>query len=204
LLHRYKKRVEFPELKRQVASLASEWKPNIILIEEKASGTSLVQEIKQSTRFAVRPIKVDTDKLSRAYAPSPLVECGKVFLPKAAPWLEDYLTVMSTFPVAAHDDDVDSTTQALNYMRGSNMSYGLWGAMKILQSGSREQVDAALGRTPAPLIQAATPTCGEFGSDFIQKMPRGSRCGQCGHQWGAPAEAIPANQRMPVQNAWRM
>ena len=127
LLHHWKKRVEFPELKRQVGTLATEWKPSIILIEDKASGQSLIQEIKQSTRFAVRPIKVDTDKLSRAYAASPLVECGTVFLPKTTPWLEDYLSVMSTFPAGAHDDDVDSTTQALNYMRGSNMSYGLWG-----------------------------------------------------------------------------
>ena len=94
-----------------MAALAGEWKPNIILIEDKASAAVLIQEIKQSTRFAVRPIKVDTDKLTRAYAASPLVECGKVFLPKAAPWLEDYLAVMSTFPAGAHDDDVDSTTQ---------------------------------------------------------------------------------------------
>ncbi len=68
------------------------------------------------------------------------MECGKVFLPKTAPWLEDYLSVMSTFPAGAHDDDVDSTTQALNFLRGSNPTcLVLLDALQRLASGTAEE-----------------------------------------------------------------
>ncbi len=64
LLERWAGRCEFPELKRKVASSALEWRPNVILVEDKASGQSLIQELKQSTRFPVLAIKVDADKLN--------------------------------------------------------------------------------------------------------------------------------------------
>jgi len=63
------------------------------------------------------PIKVDSDKMSRAQSVTPLVEAGRVFLPESAPWLNDYIDELAGFPTAAHDDAVDSTTQALNYIR---------------------------------------------------------------------------------------
>jgi len=47
-----------------------------------------------------------------------LIEAGKVFLPENAPWLFDYIEELSAFPNATHDDQVDSTTQALSFMRG--------------------------------------------------------------------------------------
>jgi hypothetical protein len=56
-------------------------------------------------------------KISRAQAITPLIEAGKVFLPEFAPWLSDYLDEMAAFPMGVHDDSVDSTTQALNYLR---------------------------------------------------------------------------------------
>ena len=116
LLHAWRGRVEFPQLKRQVGALAEEWKPAAILVEDKASGQSLIQELKQGTRFPILPIKVDKDKLARAYSASPLVEAGKVFLPASASWLTDLLYELCVFPAGAHDDSVDSVTQALNWM----------------------------------------------------------------------------------------
>ncbi len=116
LLHAWRARVEFPQLKRQVAALAEEWKPSAILVEDKASGQSLIQELKQGSRFPILAIKVDKDKLARAYSASPLVEAGKVFLPASAPWLTDLLYELCVFPAGAHDDSVDSVTQALNWM----------------------------------------------------------------------------------------
>ena len=62
LLDCWKGREEFPAMKRRVATSADEWKPNAILVEDKASGQSLIQELKQSTRFPVA-IKSSTDKL---------------------------------------------------------------------------------------------------------------------------------------------
>jgi predicted phage terminase large subunit-like protein len=117
LIHVWKEKVEFPELKRAVVMLASEFAPDEILIEDKASGQSLLQEIRQETRLPITAIKVDADKIARAYAVTPTIEAGNVFLPENAAWVRDYVDSLAAFPNAAHDDDVDSTTQALAHMK---------------------------------------------------------------------------------------
>jgi predicted phage terminase large subunit-like protein len=117
LLHLWRERVEFPELKRVVASLAEQWKPNAILVEDKASGQSLLQELKISTALPIITVKVDSDKQTRAQAVTPLMESGRVFIPESASWARDFVEEMAAFPNGIHDDVVDSTTQALNYLR---------------------------------------------------------------------------------------
>jgi predicted phage terminase large subunit-like protein len=129
LLSLWRGRVEFPELKRQVANQADQWKPHAILVEDKASGQSLIQELKLATNFPVLPIKVDSDKRARAEAVTPLFEAGRVFLPESANWLNDLEDELTTFPVGAHDDIVDSITQALNYLREQPSSS--WGLFKV-------------------------------------------------------------------------
>jgi predicted phage terminase large subunit-like protein len=117
LLSVWRGRVEFPELRRMLIGLAEQWKPSAILVEDRASGQSLLQELKSATSLPVLAVKVDSDKLSRAQAVTPLVEAGKVFLPESAPWLADYMDELAAFPTGNYDDAVDSTTQALNYFR---------------------------------------------------------------------------------------
>lgn len=121
LLHVWRGKVEFPELKRQAVALAAVWKPSVFLVEDKASGQSLIQELQRDTRLPVKAVQVDGDKFARACAITPLVEAGKVFLPKEAPWLDDFMEELATFPKGAHDDQVDSFTQALNYLVGGGM-----------------------------------------------------------------------------------
>jgi predicted phage terminase large subunit-like protein len=108
LLSLWRDRVEFPELRRTLIRLADEWNPNVILVEDRASGQSLLQELKSATRLPVIPVKVDSDKLSRAQAVTPLVESGRVFLPEKAPWLDEYIEEMAAYPTGVHDDAVDS------------------------------------------------------------------------------------------------
>jgi predicted phage terminase large subunit-like protein len=98
LLSMWRGRVVFPELKKRMSSLASEWNPNQILVEDKASGQSLIQELRYSTALPIVPIKVDKDKLARAQAVTPLIEAGKVFLPESAPWVIDYVDELAAFP----------------------------------------------------------------------------------------------------------
>ena len=88
------------------------------LVEDKASGQSLIQELKRDTRLPVRAIKADTDKISRTYAITPTCEAGRVHLPERAPWLNDFLDELMMFPGGPHDDQVDSMTQALAYLQG--------------------------------------------------------------------------------------
>jgi predicted phage terminase large subunit-like protein len=117
LLSVWRGRVEFPELRRVLIAQAEEWKPNAILVEDRASGQSLLQELKSATALPVIAVKVDSDKLSRAQAVTAFVEAGKVYLPEEAPWLSDYIDELASFPTGLYDDAVDSTTQALNYFR---------------------------------------------------------------------------------------
>jgi predicted phage terminase large subunit-like protein len=119
-----KGRVEFPELKRQVASQAAAWHPSAILVEDSAPGQSLIQEL-CTTNLPILPVKADSDKISRAQAVTPLIESGRVFLPQAAGWLPDFLDELAAFPNAAHDDQVDSVTQALNYLRLNSGGAGI-------------------------------------------------------------------------------
>jgi predicted phage terminase large subunit-like protein len=111
-------RWDFPDLKRQAIELADIWKPHAVLIEDAASGQSLIQALKAETRLPILPVKPLGDKQSRAHAVSPLVESGRVFLPAEAPWLDDFLDEVTSFPAAPHDDMVDALTQGLGYLRG--------------------------------------------------------------------------------------
>ncbi|MGA8643879.1 phage terminase large subunit [Candidatus Binatus sp.] len=111
-------RWEFPELKRQAVALAEIWRPNGVLIEDAASGQSLIQALRAETRLPILPVRPMGDKVSRAHAVSPLIESGRVFVPAEASWLADFLDEMTSFPAAPHDDMVDAITQALNYLRG--------------------------------------------------------------------------------------
>ena len=85
-----------------------------MLIEDAASGQSLVQALKAETRLPILPVRPQGDKVSRAHAIAPLLESGRVYLPTEAPWLADFVDELTSFPAAPHDDKVDSFTQALN------------------------------------------------------------------------------------------
>ena len=68
------------------------------------------------------PVKPEGGKVARANAVSPMIERGCVHLPRFAPWLDDFMNECSAFPSAAHDDQVDAMTQALNRMSHINAS----------------------------------------------------------------------------------
>ena len=104
-------RWEFPELKAQVVALADIWRPTAVLVEDAASGQSLIQALKAETRLPILPVKPQGDKVSRAHAVSPLVESGRVVLPESAPWLNDFIEDVISFPAAPHDDQVDALCQ---------------------------------------------------------------------------------------------
>lgn len=116
LLDMWREKTEFPELKRAAFALFQKYKPQVVLIEKKASGHSLIQELKRETKMPVISVEVDKDKVSRATPVTSSVEAGAVFVPSSAVWLVDFLDEMSAFPSGAHDDVVDSCVHALEYM----------------------------------------------------------------------------------------
>ena len=115
LLHVARRRLEYPALKRAAMSLAAKWSPDAILIEDKASGQSLIQDLRSQTRLPVIALRPEADKLTRMSTASPAIEAGRVFLPETADWLDDYEAEMAIFPNGAHDDQVDMTSQFLRW-----------------------------------------------------------------------------------------
>ncbi len=95
--------------------------PHAILIEDKASGQSLIQALKRETTLPVVAIRPVGDKVSRMAASSAAIEAGRILLPESAPWLADYELELALFPNAAHDDQADMTSQFIAWMlaRGS-------------------------------------------------------------------------------------
>lgn len=125
----WRDRVDYPTLKRTAVGLYDKWKPNAVLIEDKASGQSLIQELRKHTLMPVIAIEPDGDKISRANDVSPLIEAGRVFLPEQAPWLVDFESEVGSFPLAPNDDQVDSVTQALRWMRDHASQHAhVWGS----------------------------------------------------------------------------
>ncbi len=124
LLDVYRGRIAYPKLKKEAVRLAEYWgsKKELyaghllfsILIEDKASGISLIQELRLDTTYNITAIEPEGDKVTRAHVVSPQFEAGKVFLLAGAPWLEDYKTELLQFPDGATADQVDSTTQFLS------------------------------------------------------------------------------------------
>ncbi|MFA4871305.1 MAG: phage terminase large subunit [Pedobacter sp.] len=114
----WKQKVEAPDLERAAKQLYDREKPNEVLIEKKASGHGLIQNLKRATTIPVKPIEVHADKTARLTSVSGLFEAGKVFLPENASWVSDFVEEICLFPNGIHDDQVDAVTQILEYMRG--------------------------------------------------------------------------------------
>lgn len=145
----WKDQVDYPTLKRKVVNYAERDKPAAILIEDKSSGQSLIQDLRNSTSLPIIPIEPLGDKIFRANEVSAMVEAGLMHLPEAAPWLIDFEGEFFGFPLSTHDDQVDSVTQFLKWVRN-------W-------SGQIQSVGAGLTRSMAEQIEDADVGRG-FGS----------------------------------------
>ena len=116
LLDRVKARLDLPGTCDAIMQMKAKWpKTGLILIEDKANGPAVVQllRVRVPGILAVNP---DGGKIARANAVSPAFESGNVFFPtpEIAPWVIEYEEELCSFPNGANDDEVDSTTQALN------------------------------------------------------------------------------------------
>jgi predicted phage terminase large subunit-like protein len=118
LLDVFRARLEFPALKRKVKELSRLFDATGILIEDKASGTQLIQELKSDGMYTIKGCipPPGADKVMRLVMQTIAFENGMVVLPRKASWLPDYLNELAAFPGGKHDDQVDSTSQALEYL----------------------------------------------------------------------------------------
>jgi predicted phage terminase large subunit-like protein len=119
LLDVLRKRLTYPDLKRRIIDHACRFSVNEIVIEDKGSGTALIQDLGSENITGVPyPIAFmpETDKVTRMHAQSAKIEAGHVYLPLRAEWLEDFRTELLQFPKGRYDDQVDSLSQFLNWV----------------------------------------------------------------------------------------
>jgi len=112
----FSEKMEFPELEQKVIQEYNREKCHACLIEDKASGQSLIQVLQRKTSIPVVPIPVVTDKESRAQAVTPQIQSGHVFLPKNEPWVSDFVDEMAAFPNARYKDLADALSQLLDWV----------------------------------------------------------------------------------------
>lgn len=115
LLGARKGRWSFPDLKRVAIEEYRKHKPDLVLIEQKASGMPLHQELR-AAGVPVIPYSPTRDKVTRAHTAAVVLEGGRVWAPEKA-WSDEVIDECAAFPAGAHDDYVDSVTQALIRIR---------------------------------------------------------------------------------------
>jgi predicted phage terminase large subunit-like protein len=115
LLHVHRDRLKVPDLRRAIVDLTARWKADPTLIEKTELGRAIAQDLASTgvLRPVLRPPRFD--KRARLEAQSARFETGQVYLPREAPWLGEYERELLAFPSGQHDDQVDATSQALNW-----------------------------------------------------------------------------------------
>jgi predicted phage terminase large subunit-like protein len=123
LLDAFKDRMAFPELKQVALKHYKEWQPDALIVEKKAAGAPLIQELR---RIGL-PVQEFTpsrgnDKMVRLNAVADLFSSGKVWAPETR-WAREVIEEVASFPVGEHDDYVDTVSQALlRYRQGGFIS----------------------------------------------------------------------------------
>jgi predicted phage terminase large subunit-like protein len=114
LLSVFRKKLNWPDLKRAIIQQASIFGASKVYIEDASSGIGLIQDLKSDGFYKVEAVKPKGEKPMRLRNVSAIVEAGQIFLPLQAPWLEDFLHELTMFPAGRYDDQVDSFSQALS------------------------------------------------------------------------------------------
>lgn len=109
-------RFEVPELRREIVRLSEYWEAEVTLIENSDIGRAIAQDLVRQN--LLRPLlpRPRFDKEARLQAQSARFEAGQVHVAADAPWFGDFVSELVAFPNGRYDDQVDSTSQALNYL----------------------------------------------------------------------------------------
>ena len=125
LLSVFRRKLAYPDLKRAVVEQNGLHRPQTIVIEDRASGTQLIQDLVREGLSHVARYAPEGDKIMRLHAQTATMANGFVLLPTEAPWLADYLAELIVFPNGRYDDQVDSTAQFLDWARKPVRAQGM-------------------------------------------------------------------------------
>ena len=115
LLDQVRGRWDFPTTIEQFRMVDRKWKTSAKLVEDKANGPAVISSLKHEIP-GILPVQVEMNKVLRANAVSYLIKAGNVYLPKNAPWVDEFVDEWANFPNGANDDQVDATTQVLKFL----------------------------------------------------------------------------------------
>ena len=205
LLHVFRKRLDYPDLRRAVKQQALLYNAKNILIEDKASGIQLLQDLRDDGLHGATAYTTSMDKIMRAHSVSSTIENGFVFIPTQADWIPEYLHEIASFPKGKYDDQVDSTSQALDWSKQGAGSLGFIELLKkIHANGGVHAVFGSRNSRPGcerissdqqarknnvaqkALAQTESRPCDGCGGTMTQRIPGGLRCQQCAAQWMHP------------------
>ena len=169
LLHVFRKRLGYPELKRAVRDQAEAFRPQTILIEDKASGTQLIQELINEGMHAIKRYAPTMEKVMRMNSVTSTIENGFAHIPEKAAWLGEYLHELACFPNAKFDDQADSTSQALDWFKQQSSHKCLW----LLDFWEREDENLRTGKPS--IFDSPLPSRGEVLREWDRTRPRFGR-----------------------------
>ncbi len=183
LLGLFRRRLEYPALKRAVREQQSLFDAKEVLIEDKASGTQLIQELINDGCHGVTRYQPTCDKIMRLHAQTAMIENGFVHIPETAPWLAEYLHELTVFPKGKHDDQVDSTAQFLDWFKKPYPGQGIleYYRMRAERLQNPDNPERYRVRLQAPSGMGSVQT---FSGRHINVSPDG--CLGCDPVWWTP------------------
>ena len=184
LLQVFRKRLGYPELKRAVREQSGAFNPQTIMIEDKASGTQLIQELVNEGMHGIKKYEPTMDKIMRMHSVTSTIENGFLHLPDKAAWLGEYLHEMTIFPNGKYDDQADSTSQFLDWFK-SNFKGGVYGVHEWYKREEKKLMAAHLAAT----VPDSMP-CTNCNGVMNHLNPAGLQCRDCGAQWSPPRPPI--------------
>jgi predicted phage terminase large subunit-like protein len=159
-----REKLEFPDLKRKAIAVNAAYRGQGLRgfwVEDKASGQSLIQELRNDSGVAIIPWKTGTDdKVQRASSITPLMEAGRVYVPNEAEWLDEWLSEIVSFPSVKHDDQVDSFVMLVDVLS------------RMVVSGMKD-FSAPLGMLVGPAGQVKLESDLLFSTAPLQADPNG-------------------------------
>ncbi|CAN0281969.1 unnamed protein product [Discosporangium mesarthrocarpum] len=125
LIDVFRDRLEFPDLRRRIIDMKERFRAGHVLIEDAAWGTQLLQDLRRESRVHPIAVRPEREKIHRVDARTAVIEAGRVWLPESAPWLDDFLNEVTSFPNGRYDDQVDSVSQFLTWAVEQQDGFGI-------------------------------------------------------------------------------
>ena len=125
LMNAWRAKLELHELSEKIAATCRRFKVDHMLIENKAAGISVAQELRRMYGYEDWGVQLvdprGQDKVARAYSVQHLLADGLIYAPMAFSWADMVITECASFPKGKNDDLVDATVQGLRYFRDTGM-----------------------------------------------------------------------------------